>query len=147
MDFEICLECVGTYGRIYQRIRGLLSHTLTVCGLACTCNHPPETRCWPGLRRRIFSQRNMSLFLSFAGSFLPLPWAKIFPFSHSMLRVLTFSFPKCCLFRSHWNLLIFCHFGESEQSETHKPCMLLLDSLENADPRRYEPDIRKYDFL
>ncbi|KAI5329607.1 hypothetical protein L3X38_029004 [Prunus dulcis] len=44
----------------------------------------------------------------------------------------------------HWNLLIFCHFGESDQSETHKPCMLLLDSLENADPRRYEPDIRKF---
>ncbi|BBH03708.1 Cysteine proteinases superfamily protein [Prunus dulcis] len=46
-------------------------------------------------------------------------------------------------FAGHWNLLIFCHFGESDQSETHKPCMLLLDSLENADPRRFVLDIYK----
>ncbi|WRX19584.1 Ulp1 protease family [Theobroma cacao] len=45
---------------------------------------------------------------------------------------------------SHWSLLIFCHFGESLQSETKTPCMLLLDSLEIANPRRLEPDIRKF---
>ncbi|GLU12848.1 hypothetical protein SLE2022_295060 [Rubroshorea leprosula] len=45
---------------------------------------------------------------------------------------------------SHWSLLIFCHFGESMQSKTRTPCMLLLDSLEMADPRRLEPDIRKF---
>ncbi|KAI3919208.1 hypothetical protein MKX01_029229 [Papaver californicum] len=45
---------------------------------------------------------------------------------------------------SHWSLLILCHFGESLESTTRKPCMLLLDSLEIADPRRFEPDIRKF---
>ncbi|KAK7833408.1 hypothetical protein CFP56_025662 [Quercus suber] len=46
--------------------------------------------------------------------------------------------------RHHWSLLIFCHFGESKKSETRTPCMLLLDSLEKANPRQLEPDIRKY---
>ncbi|XP_031251337.1 probable ubiquitin-like-specific protease 2A [Pistacia vera] len=45
---------------------------------------------------------------------------------------------------SHWSLLIFCNFGESLQSETRTPCILLLDSLEKANPRRIEPDIRKF---
>ncbi|GAB4860512.1 hypothetical protein Ancab_035671 [Ancistrocladus abbreviatus] len=44
----------------------------------------------------------------------------------------------------HWSLLIFCHFTEDLHSETRKPCMLLLDSLETADPRRIEPEIRKF---
>ncbi|MCL7031170.1 hypothetical protein MKW94_018205 [Papaver nudicaule] len=44
----------------------------------------------------------------------------------------------------HWSLLILCHFGENLESKTAKPCMLLLDSLEIADPRRVEPDIRKF---
>ncbi|KAJ7956098.1 Ubiquitin-like-specific protease 1D [Quillaja saponaria] len=44
----------------------------------------------------------------------------------------------------HWSLLILCHFGESLQSESGTRCMLLLDSLEMADPRRLEPDIRKF---
>ncbi|KAJ6900038.1 ubiquitin-like-specific protease 2B [Populus alba x Populus x berolinensis] len=44
----------------------------------------------------------------------------------------------------HWSLLIFCHFGESLLSENITPCMLLLDSLEMASPKRLEPDIRKF---
>ena len=51
---------------------------------------------------------------------------------------------KYHFFRRHWSLLIFCHSGESTKSETRTPCMLLLDSLEKANPRRLEPDIRKY---
>ncbi|XVE54535.1 hypothetical protein DITRI_Ditri03aG0089500 [Diplodiscus trichospermus] len=47
---------------------------------------------------------------------------------------------------SHWSLLIFCHFGENLQSKTRTPCMLLLDSLQMANPRRLEPDIRKFVF-
>ncbi|KAK9119958.1 hypothetical protein Scep_018051 [Stephania cephalantha] len=43
----------------------------------------------------------------------------------------------------HWSLLILCHLGESSKSKT-RPCMLLLDSLEMADPMRIEPDIRKF---
>lgn len=64
-----------------------------------------------------------------------------------MRGVPTFSFLKCFHFRSHWNLLILCHFGESLQSETQRPCMLLLDSLQGADPGRYEKYIRKYGVL
>ncbi|KAK7824646.1 putative ubiquitin-like-specific protease 2b [Quercus suber] len=51
---------------------------------------------------------------------------------------------KYHFFRHHWSLLIFCHFGESTKSETRTPCMLLLDSLEKANPRQLESDIRKY---
>ncbi|KAK8545177.1 hypothetical protein V6N13_066474 [Hibiscus sabdariffa] len=46
----------------------------------------------------------------------------------------------------HWSLLIFCHLGESLQSKTRTPCVLLLDSLQMSDPLRLEPDIRKFMF-
>ncbi|XP_058226374.1 ubiquitin-like-specific protease ESD4 isoform X7 [Rhododendron vialii] len=45
---------------------------------------------------------------------------------------------------SHWSLLIFCNFGESLQTKSRTPCMLLLDSLQIANPRRLEPEIRKF---
>ncbi|KAK7350686.1 hypothetical protein VNO77_09559 [Canavalia gladiata] len=44
----------------------------------------------------------------------------------------------------HWSLLILCHFGQSMQSTTRSRCMLLLDSLEMANPRRLEPEIRRF---
>ncbi|XP_012571718.1 uncharacterized protein [Cicer arietinum] len=44
----------------------------------------------------------------------------------------------------HWSLLILCHFGEDLQLVTGSRCMLLLDSLEMADPRRLEPEIRRF---
>ncbi|XP_043705734.1 probable ubiquitin-like-specific protease 2A isoform X2 [Telopea speciosissima] len=44
----------------------------------------------------------------------------------------------------HWSLLILCHLGESLESKTRTPCMLLLDSLEMTNPKRLEPDIRKF---
>ncbi|KGN64377.1 probable ubiquitin-like-specific protease 2A isoform X1 [Cucumis sativus] len=47
---------------------------------------------------------------------------------------------------SHWSLLIFCHFDASPESKRRKPCMLLLDSLQEANPRRLEPEIRKFVF-
>jgi hypothetical protein len=62
----------------------------------------------------------------------------------SLAYRLDWIFLKCHCFRGHWSLLIFCHFGESLQSKTRTPCMLLLDSLEMGNPRRVEPDIRKY---
>ncbi|XP_050221292.1 probable ubiquitin-like-specific protease 2A isoform X2 [Mercurialis annua] len=44
----------------------------------------------------------------------------------------------------HWSVLILCHLGETSESKDRTPCMLLLDSLEKANPRRLEPDIRKF---
>ncbi|XP_056175120.1 probable ubiquitin-like-specific protease 2A isoform X2 [Syzygium oleosum] len=44
---------------------------------------------------------------------------------------------------SHWSLLILCHFGETK-SKTRTPCMILLDSLHMANPKRLEPEIRKF---
>ncbi|KAL9262165.1 hypothetical protein AKJ16_DCAP24079 [Drosera capensis] len=44
----------------------------------------------------------------------------------------------------HWNLLILFHFDEDLSSTDRKPCMILLDSLHMADPRRIEPSIRKF---
>nr|POF07395.1 putative ubiquitin-like-specific protease 2a [Quercus suber] len=49
--------------------------------------------------------------------------------------------PIVCWF--HWSLLIFCHFGESTKSETITPCMLLLDSLEEANPDLYWTSIKQ----
>lgn len=45
--------------------------------------------------------------------------------------------------REHWNLLILCNFDESLEASTRNPCMLLLDSLGNAGPSRYQPVMRK----
>ncbi|GAB2220737.1 hypothetical protein Droror1_Dr00008407 [Drosera rotundifolia] len=43
--------------------------------------------------------------------------------------------------RGHWSLLILCHFNEYLNSTARKPCMILLDSLQMADPRQLEPKI------
>lgn len=63
------------------------------------------------------------------------------------LHIIFFGFAlytEMLFIRDHWCLLIFCHFGESLESESKTPCMLLLDSLHMAGPSRYEPEIRKY---
>ncbi|KAF5179687.1 pentatricopeptide (PPR) repeat-containing protein [Thalictrum thalictroides] len=44
----------------------------------------------------------------------------------------------------HWRLVILCNFGECIHSETIRPCMLLLDSLNSADPKTIEPNIRMF---
>ncbi|KAH6810771.1 hypothetical protein C2S51_024533 [Perilla frutescens var. frutescens] len=46
---------------------------------------------------------------------------------------------------SHWYLLIFCHLGESLDSRTRTPCMLLLDSLHAySSLPELEPLIRRF---
>ncbi|KAM7277301.1 hypothetical protein ACFE04_019167 [Oxalis oulophora] len=72
------------------------------------------------------------------GKFDVMPWIKkrdIFSKKYVFVPIVCWS---------HWCLLIFCNFGESLQSKSKVPCMLLLDSLELAEPRRYEPNIRKF---
>lgn len=44
----------------------------------------------------------------------------------------------------HWSLLILCHFGENDQAKLRTPCMLLLDSLKDTNPKRLEPEIRRF---
>ncbi|XP_047944100.1 uncharacterized protein LOC125190755 isoform X2 [Salvia hispanica] len=44
---------------------------------------------------------------------------------------------------SHWSLLIMYNLGQSLDSETNAPCLLLLDSLQSMDPKRLEPSIRR----
>ncbi|KAL5192124.1 putative ubiquitin-like-specific protease 2A [Glycine soja] len=67
-----------------------------------------------------------------------LTWIKKEPiFSKSYVFV-----PIVCW--GHWSLLILCHFGESMESTTKSRCMLLLDSLEMTNPRRLEPEIRRF---
>ncbi|KAG6414002.1 hypothetical protein SASPL_126718 [Salvia splendens] len=44
---------------------------------------------------------------------------------------------------SHWSLLIMYNLGQSLDSETNAPCLLLLDSLQCRDPKRLEPSIRR----
>ena len=97
----------------------------------------------------------MFWFLLFAGRFLSINFTVNILFSQWMgfydaalflcsRDIIGFYCFKYHFFRRHWSLLIFCHFGESTKSETRTPCMLLLDSLEKANPRQLEPDIRKY---
>ncbi|MBA0633150.1 hypothetical protein Godav_001793 [Gossypium davidsonii] len=66
----------------------------------------------------------------------------VFNFSVNLIS----SFENRIFFRGHWSLLIFCHFGESLQSKTRTPCMLLLDSLQMSDALRLEADIRRFMF-
>ncbi|KAL8495294.1 hypothetical protein ACS0TY_019446 [Phlomoides rotata] len=44
----------------------------------------------------------------------------------------------------HWFLLIFCNFGEDLQSNIEGRCMLLLDSLREANTSQLEPRIRRF---
>ncbi|KAF9600068.1 hypothetical protein IFM89_002541 [Coptis chinensis] len=44
----------------------------------------------------------------------------------------------------HWRLLILCNFGECLLPNCKRQCMLLLDSLAEADPKKLEPTIRKF---
>ncbi|KAL6499287.1 hypothetical protein OROHE_025950 [Orobanche hederae] len=46
----------------------------------------------------------------------------------------------------HWFLLILCNFGESPRSENRSRCMLLLDSLKEANSLQLEPGIRRFVF-
>lgn len=82
----------------------------------------------------------MFLFLLFAGRY----FCQLVNLISCFVLVRTILLLEIVLFRCHWSLLIFCHFGESLLSENITPCMLLLDSLEMASPKRLEPDIRKY---
>ena len=45
----------------------------------------------------------------------------------------------------HWSLLVLCHFDETNCSDIKKgPRMIVLDSLNTADPTRFQSAIRKY---
>lgn len=44
----------------------------------------------------------------------------------------------------HWFLLIFCHFGEDSEAKSKHRCMLLLDSLQNANSKQLESGIRRF---
>jgi len=48
----------------------------------------------------------------------------------------------CC---GHWSLLVLCHFDETNCSDIKKgPRMIVLDSLNTADPTRFQSAIRKF---
>ncbi|TKY73609.1 ubiquitin-specific protease 2A [Spatholobus suberectus] len=81
-------------------------------------------------------------------------WFSLYRIASSKDKVLTWIkkehiFSKAYVFVpivcwGHWSLLILCHFGESLQSTTRSRCMLLLDSLEMANPKRLEPEVRRF---
>ncbi|XP_063940558.1 probable ubiquitin-like-specific protease 2B [Daucus carota subsp. sativus] len=45
---------------------------------------------------------------------------------------------------NHWNLLILCNLGEDLEMNEKSPCMLLLDSLHEAEPKNLEPCIKQF---
>ncbi|KAL2921180.1 putative ubiquitin-like-specific protease 2A [Bienertia sinuspersici] len=87
-------------------------------------------------------------------TYLDSLWFSLYRKASTRPKVLTWIKQKCIFSKnyvfvpvvcwSHWSLLILVHFGDSSDSETRTPCMLLLDSLESADPKRLEPEIRKF---
>uniref|UniRef100_A0A1D1XNJ9 Putative ubiquitin-like-specific protease 2A n=1 Tax=Anthurium amnicola TaxID=1678845 RepID=A0A1D1XNJ9_9ARAE len=87
-------------------------------------------------------------------AYLDCLWFSLYKKGPSQTKVLTWIKKKQIFSRKyvfvpiicwrHWSLLILCHFGESFQSKTKRPCMLLLDSLGKIDPMRLEPDIRRF---
>lgn len=44
----------------------------------------------------------------------------------------------------HWSLLIMCNMGKSFESESETPCLLLLDSMQDAHAKQLESGIRKF---
>lgn len=87
-------------------------------------------------------------------AYLDCLWFNLYSKPHSKAKVLTWIKKKQVFSKKyvivpivrwdHWSLLIFCHMGESLQSKSPTPCMLLLDSLRNTNPMRLEPGIRKF---
>ncbi|KAK7282004.1 hypothetical protein RIF29_10460 [Crotalaria pallida] len=87
-------------------------------------------------------------------AYLDSLWFSLYRVASSKGKVLTWIkktpiFTKAYVFVpiicwGHWSLLIFCHFGENLQSTARSRCMLLLDSLQKANPRRLEPEIRRF---
>ncbi|KAJ4819114.1 Sentrin-specific protease 1 [Rhynchospora pubera] len=83
-------------------------------------------------------------------------WFSLYKKDHTRAKVLQWIKDKNVFSRNytfvpivcwnHWSLLILCHFGEIDCLRTRSPCMLLLDSLLGAEPKRLEPDIRKFVF-
>ncbi|KAJ4766389.1 Cysteine proteinases superfamily protein [Rhynchospora pubera] len=81
-------------------------------------------------------------------------WFSLYKKDHTRAKVLQWIKDKNVFSRNytfvpivcwnHWSLLILCHFGEIDCLRTRSPCMLLLDSLLGAEPKRLEPDIRKF---
>lgn len=108
----------------------------------------------------IFEQYMESLWKSFSEdqktqcAYLDSLWFSLYRKASNRPKVLTWIKQKRILSKkyvfvpivcwNHWSLLIFVHLGEGLNSENGTPCMLLLDSLEGADPRRLEPEIRKF---
>ncbi|KAK4778870.1 hypothetical protein SAY86_006398 [Trapa natans] len=103
-----------------------------------------------GILKKNFSKRKNPSFV-----FLDCLWFTLYMQKPTKERVLTWIKNKRILTKkyvvvpivcwSHWNLLILCHLGGgSSQSNTGTRCMLLLDSLLMSDPKRLEPDIRKF---
>ncbi|XP_020550294.1 probable ubiquitin-like-specific protease 2A isoform X2 [Sesamum indicum] len=89
-----------------------------------------------------------------ACTYLNCWWFYMYTKEHCRQRVLTWIkkekiFSKRYVFVpivlwSHWFLLIFCHLGESLESNSRTPCMLLLDSLHTLGPLRLEPLLRRF---
>lgn len=145
----IVSSCLGTYGAGYLKRRGAPVHILIVYGFLCTRIKWPEKRCLGGLRGNRSFQGNMFLSPLFVGGFCFLiNISFLFTTKKFFLLKLVKTINIFWHFnRRHWNLLILCHFGEKKQSKTKKPCMLLLDSLQSTEPKRLEPDIRRFAFV
>ena len=65
------------------------------------------------------------------------------PYKVKIVFMLVIYINSCHYLRGHWRLLIFCHFGESIESNTNPPCMLLLDSLIKAGADAIVADIHR----
>ncbi|XP_074282329.1 putative ubiquitin-like-specific protease 2A [Silene latifolia] len=98
--------------------------------------------------------KNFSEDKRMAFAYLDSLWFSLYRESSTRPKVLTWIKQKSIFSKKyvfvpvvcwgHWSLLILVNLGGDPDSESRRPCMLLLDSLENAEPKRLEPEIRKF---
>ncbi|KAL1215851.1 Ubiquitin-like-specific protease 1D [Cardamine amara subsp. amara] len=101
---------------------------------------------------RGFSDEKMNSFV-----YLDCLWFSMYKSEYHGIRSIVFNSIKAkqifskkyvflpIVYWNHWNLLIFCNFGEALDSDNANTCMLFFDSLKATDSsQRIEPDIRKF---
>lgn len=130
--FTKVLNFAGISGAESLKRREDRLRTWIPCGLACI-GRVVKKRSWIGSRRKMYSQKNMFLF--------PLYYGMHFTYFEGMTWLQELLLVNVLICRSHWTLLILCHF--SEESKSASPCMVLLDSLQSAN-QSLESEIRKY---
>ncbi|KAL9225129.1 hypothetical protein vseg_001087 [Gypsophila vaccaria] len=127
---------------------GLNNNALTTCSEGDKL----DTAQFEGYMESIWKNVSEDKRMSFA--YLDSLWFSLYREASTRPKVLNWIKQKCIFSKKyvfvpivcwdHWSLVILVNLGQSPYTESRSPCILLLDSLQNADPKRLEPEIRKF---